>query len=276
MVSKRVAALERRLGVRLIERTTRRIRLTEAALRLVDKLRSARRLIAEAQQEASEGAVQLRGKLRLAFPAAMGRMWLAAMLPDFLARYPDLEVEVDYAERFVDLVAEGYDAAVRVGVLADNRLIARRLCDHRRILCASPGYLERRGIPQAPAEIAAHACLGFTGYASYPEWRLSDGKRRETVEVRGALRANDTAALLEAARADVGILGVGECIVARDLAAGTLVRVLPEWSFDTEAGIHIVRPSARLAPARTTAFAEWIIERFTPAPPWDARLSGEG
>ena len=270
IVSKRVAALEKRLGVRLIERTTRHVRLTEAGVRLVDKLRAAGSLIEEAQQEAVEGAAQLRGKLRLAFPAAMGRLWLAGLLPDFLSRHPALEVEVDYSERFVDLVDERFDAAIRIGILSDSRLIARRLADHQRILCASPSYISRRGMPETPADLTGHNCLEFLGFASFPDWKLSNGVQREVVEARGSLRSNDATALLEAAKAGVGILGAGEWIMARELVDGSLVRVLPDWSFDADGGVYIVRPSTRFAPARTEAFVAWIAEQFVHGAPWTA------
>jgi DNA-binding transcriptional LysR family regulator len=241
VLSKRIAALEERLGVRLIERTTRQIRLTEAGLRLADKLRTATSLIEEAQQEASIGATELRGKLRLAFPAAMGRMWLAPLLPDFLSRYPALHVEVNYSEHFIDIVGEGYDAAVRVGTLSDSRLVARKLGSHQRILCASPAYIEKRGAPAEPGELVSHNCLEFPPLAFFPDWRLSNGKRKEIITARGSLRSNDSWALLDAARAGIGILGAGEWLAARDLAQGKLVRILPDWSFDADGGIYLVR-----------------------------------
>lgn len=268
IVSKRLAALEKRLGVRLIERTTRRVRLTEAGLRLADSLGIAASLIAEAQQVAAEGAAELRGRLRLAFPASMGRVWLAGLLPDFLDRYPRLEVEVDYSDRVVDIVGESFDAAVRIGALADSQLVARRLADHKRVLCASPSYLRRFGHPDDPADLARHNCLEFTGFASYPNWRLSNGTRHETVEARGSLRSNDTTGLLEAARAGVGILGAGEWMMAKGLADGTLVRVLPEWSFDADGGIFIVRPSKQFVSARTQAFVSWMVDQFAHGAPW--------
>lgn len=275
IVSKRVAALEKRLGVRLLERTTRRVRLTEAGQRLADSLGVAATLIAEAQQVAAEGAAELKGRLRLAFPAAMGRVWLAGLLPDFLARYPGLAVEVDYSDRVVDIVGEGFDAAVRIGALADSQLVARRLADHKRILCAAPAYLERFGRPEEPSDLVRHNCLEFTGFASYPHWRLSDGAHRETIQARGSLRSNDSMGLLEAARAGIGILGAGEWMMAKDLSSGALVRVLPEWSFDADGGIFIVRPSKQFVSARTEAFVTWMVDQFAHGAPWSSdRLSG--
>jgi DNA-binding transcriptional LysR family regulator len=181
IVSKRIAALERRLGVRLLERTTRRVRLTDVGARLTERLESAAAAIFEAEQEAAAGGSELRGRLRLAFPAAMGRHWLAPALPDFARQYPGLDIEVDYAERFVDLVGEGFDAAVRLGTLGDSRLIARKLADHQIVLGASPSYLERRGTPCHPRDLAAHNLLRYTGPVSSPEWKLRKGSLSETI-----------------------------------------------------------------------------------------------
>lgn len=268
IVSRRIAALEARLGVRLIERTTRQVRLTEAGLRLAARVLEASEVIKEAEMEASAGAAELRGKLRLAFPAALGRQWLARMLPVFLQSYPGLTVEVDYSERYVDLVADGFDAAVRVGVLSDSRLVARKLCGHRRILGASPAYIERHGLPRTPQQLADHNCLALPAFASFPEWRLSDGRCSETVIARGSLLANDGLALLDAARQGIGILGAGEWLLAGDFVRGTLIPVLPGWSFDATGGIYLVRPSAQFLPVRTQIFMDWLIERFEGGPPW--------
>jgi DNA-binding transcriptional LysR family regulator len=199
----------------------------------------------------------------------MGRLWLASLLPSFLRLYPALEVEVDYSESYIDLIAERFDAAIRVGVLRDSRLIAKRLGDFRRVLGASPDYIRRNGAPTTPQELSNHNCLGFLGLASFPEWCLSDGKRAETIVAVGSLRSNDSPALLEAARAGIGILGIGEWLLARDFAAGTLVRVLPKWVFDADGGIYLVRPSVKFAPARTKAFVAWISDQFKCGMPWN-------
>lgn len=191
-VSKRIQAMEARLGVRLVERTTRQVRITEAGRRLCEKLQAAGDLIREVETEASPGATERHGRLRLAFPAAMGRMWLAPLLPEFLSRYPAVHVEVDYSERFLDLVGDGFDAAVRIGTLSDNRLVARKLGDHQRIVCASPSYLERHGKPARPRDLERHNCLEFPRLTTFPKWRLSDGAEKETVVARGSLRSGDS------------------------------------------------------------------------------------
>jgi DNA-binding transcriptional LysR family regulator len=268
VLSKRLGALEQRLGIRLVERTTRQLRFTDEGERLVVRVREASRLIAEAEQEAAEGAASVRGRLRLALPAAMGRRWLSGMLADFVLAYPQVTVEAEYADRFVDLVGEGFDAAIRIGELADNRLVARKLCDHLRILCASPDYLARHVEPAIPAQLAQHNCLGFSGLRSFPEWRLTRADEQVSVKISGSLRGNDNEALLEAARRGVGILAGGDWLMGEDLAAGRLVRVLPHWQLDVAAGIYLVRPSARLNTAALGAFKAWLAERFREGPPW--------
>lgn len=268
VLSKRLSALEMRLGIRLVERSTRQLRFTDEGERLVAKVREANRLIAEAEQEAAEGAVAVRGRLRLALPAAMGRRWLSAVLADFVLAHPQVMVEAEYADRFVDLIGEGFDAAIRIGELADNRLVARKLCDHRRILCASPEYLARHGAPVHPEDLTGHDCLGFSGLRSFPEWRLMSGGQQVSVKVAGSLRSNDNEALLEAARRGVGILAGGDWLMGEDLAAGRLVRVLPQWQLDVAAGIYLVRPTARLNSAALTAFKAWMEARFEAGAPW--------
>lgn len=268
VISKRVAAMEKRLGVRLIERSTRQVRITTVGEKLQQRLRAALDMIAEAEQQAISGATEVRGVLRLALPAAMGRLCIGPLLADFLQQYPQVSIVADYSERLVDIIEEGFDIAIRIGELEDNRLIAKKLCDHRRILCASPGYLERHGTPTTPQQLGEHNCLRFSGLASFPQWRLYAEGRQHTLTPKGNLTANDSESLLAAARSDAGILGAGEWLMSRDIAAGRLVRVLPEWQLDPTGGVFLVRPSARFPAATVLAFKQWIESRFTPAPPW--------
>jgi len=268
VLSKRLGALELRLGIRLVERTTRQLRFTDEGQRLVSQLRHAVSLISQAEQEAAQGAAQVRGRLRLALPAAMGRLWLSTMVSEFALAYPEVSLEVEYSERFVDIVAEGFDAAIRIGELSDNRLVARKLCDHRRILCAAPAYLQRQGEPKTPADLAGHNCLGFTGLHSYPEWKLTRDGDQQSIRVRSAMVSNDNEALLSAARMGLGILAGGEWLMTRDIDSGHLVRVLPDWQLDADAGVYLVRPSAKYNTATTTAFKHWIEAAFARGAPW--------
>lgn len=271
VLSRRLGGLEQRLGIRLVERTTRQLRFTDEGERLVERLRLAARLISEAEQEASLGAAEVRGRLRLALPGAMGRRWLSGMLADFVLAYPQITVEAEYADRFVDIVGEGFDAAIRIGELADNRLVARKLCDHLRILCASPSYLDKQGEPQQPQDLTLHNFLGFNGLRSFPELKLTCGTYQETIRVRGSLIGNDSEALLEAARRGVGIIAGGDWLMGNDLQAGRLVRVLPDWQLDVTAGLYLVRPSARLNTAALSAFRRWVEGFFEQGPPWHSQ-----
>ncbi|MCF3193218.1 MULTISPECIES: LysR family transcriptional regulator [Pseudomonas] len=268
VVSKRLAAMEKRLGVRLVERSTRKMRMTEAGIKLEQRLRAAIELISEAQQQAAQSAREVRGTLRLALPAAMGRRWIGPLLAEFLKVYPHVSILADYSERLVDIIDDGFDAAIRIGELQDNRLIARKLSDHRRILCASPAYISEHGMPLTPQDLVRHNCLRFSGLASFPQWRLHRGNALQTVSPKGNMTANDSEALLAAALADAGILGAGDWLMAGDIAAGRLVHVLADWQLDTAGGVYLVRPSAKFPSAVVVAFKEWIESKFIPAPPW--------
>jgi DNA-binding transcriptional LysR family regulator len=268
IVSKRLAAMEKRLGVRLVERSTRQVRITEVGAKLELRLRSAIESMNEAQQQAAEGASEIRGTLRLALPAAMGRLWLGPMLPEFLKAYPHVSILADYSERLVDIIDEGFDVAIRIGELEDNRLIARKLSDHRRILCASPAYIREHGMPETPQDLINHNCLRFSGLASFPQWRLHRGSELQTVSPKGNLTANDSESLLAAARAGAGILGAGDWLMSRDIAAGRLLHVLPDWQLDAPGGVYLLRPSAKFPSAVVVAFKQWIESKFIPAPPW--------
>jgi DNA-binding transcriptional LysR family regulator len=270
VLSKRLNALERRLGIRLVERTTRQLHLTHEGLRLVDKVREAMGLIAQAQKEAAEGALQVRGRLRVSVPAAMGRCLLSPMLAEFALAHPQVTLEVEYADRLVDIVGERFDAAIRIGKLADSRLVATRLCGHQRLMAAAPAYLERWGTPRTPTDLAQHNCLGFTGLVSYPELQLTtQAGASHAVVVHGSLVSNDNEALLTAATMGVGILAGGDWLINPRIEAGQLVRVLPEWQLDADAGIYLVRPSVQFSTAAMTVFRAWVVDWFA------ARRSGQ-
>ena len=266
IISKRIASLETRLGVRLVERTTRQVQLTDTGRRLAEKYRLATDMIQEAQEEAVEHTHVLKGRLKLAFPATMGRLWLAPEIPKFMAKYPKLELDISYSDNYVDLIEGGFDAAIRIGHLTDSRLIARKLTSHKRILVASPAYLQNHGTPLQPEQLLEHNCIGNPTLHSYPIWRLSDGKQLTMIRTNGTFLSNDSIAMLEAARGDIGILGAGEWLVARDIKAGTLVQLMPQWHFDGDGGIYLVKASRQHVPARTEAFATWVSQLFQSVP----------
>ncbi|MBC7801423.1 MAG: LysR family transcriptional regulator [Gemmatimonadaceae bacterium] len=268
VLSRRVAALEIRLGIRLLARTTRRMALTEAGSAYLRRVQALLAELAAADAEAADRAAAPRGMLRLALPAAFGRMWVAPLLPGFLAAHPAIRVEVQHSDRYVDLVANGIDAAIRVGTLPDSGLVARRLAPFRRLLCASPAYLSARGTPNTPEGLARHACLGFTGHRIGPDWPLRRGSERVTVRTSGPLMSDDGEALAAAAVGGAGIMLAADWLIGRELADGRLVEVLPGWSEGDSGGVHAVLPPGRLVPAKTRVFVDWVAAAFAPVAPW--------
>ena len=272
VVSRRVQSLERRLGVRLLQRTTRQVSMTEAGANFLANAQAIVAALAEAEAQASSfGGTEARGTLKLALPATFGRMWIAPHLPDFMAAHPHVRIDASYSNRFVDLVAEGIDVAIRLGELADSRLVARRIAPRRRLLCAAPAFLERNGEPLRPEELGRLPCLAFSGLASHPNWTFANG-HGETVTVRanGPLVSDDAEALVQAAVRGLGIMLSTDWLVGRELAAGVLVPVLTQWLARDDGAIYAIVPSNRLSPAKTRAFIEWIASRFSPVPPWRA------
>ena len=268
VLSRRVAALEARLGARLLERTTRAVALTEAGARFLDRAQAIVQAMNDAELEAGDLRVgEPRGHLRLALPGTFGRMWLAPLLTEFLLAHRRVSVEADFSNRFVDVVGERFDLAVRIGPLPDTRLVARKLCDRRRLLCAAPTYVGRHGPPQDPADLAHHPCLLFDG-APGPRWELEDaqGSRRQ-VHVAGPLVTDDLEALLGAAVAGLSILLSSEWLLAPAIRAGRLVRVLPGWTLPDAGAIYAVTPSGTRHASKTRAFADALVERLR-EPPW--------
>jgi DNA-binding transcriptional LysR family regulator len=267
-VSKQVARLEDRLGARLINRTTRRTSVTEIGALLYERCA---RIAAEVED--AEQAVLLhaspRGVLKINAPVSFGHMHICPALPDFLAAYPDLEIELVLNDRFVDLVEEGYDMAVRVAHLPDSSLIARRLAPSRRIVCAAPAYVGRRGRPVAPADLAGHECLLYSNLPDAP-WRLADGGgATEAVRVTGRLKANNGDALRALALAGAGVGLMPTFIIGEDVRAGRLVRLLDGWE-DASAGVHAVYPHGRHLSPKIRVFIDFLAARFGPEPYWDA------
>lgn len=256
VLSRRVSQLEARLGVRLLARTTRRVALTEVGAAYYQRVRSLLDQLEAAGQEASDFAGSPRGLLRVALPMAFGRLWVAPLIPPFLARHPEIRVDARFSDRLVDLVAEGFDVAVRLGVLRDSSLTARKVASYRNVLAASPGYLAQHGEPGTPADLAHHACLGFTSHASWPDWPLAKGGRAHPVQPKGPLVADNSELLLLAAIEGTGIVLAPEWLAGAALRDGRLVEVLPGWAGKTEGGIYIVLPPGRLVPAKTRVFVD--------------------
>ena len=271
-VSKRIARLEDRLGVRLLNRTTRRLSLSEAGEAFYA---GCRRMVSEAEaaeQAVTHLAAAPRGTLRVNAPMSFGQLHLAPALTAFLERYPELAVDLVLDDREVNLVQEGFDAGVRIKPLRDSSLIARRLAPSRALLCAAPAYLEAHGAPARPEDLTRHACLLYSYQSEPGVWLLTgpDGERR--VRVSGRLRANNGEALLEAAVAGFGLALLPSFIAGEEVRAGRLRPVLSGWRAGNPVAIHAIYPASRNLSPKVRVFVDFLAERFGPEPYWDRKL----
>lgn len=271
-VSKQISRLEDRLGVRLLNRTTRQLSLTEAGTTFYE---ASRRVLDEAlaaETAVSSLAEAPRGLLKLNAPMSFGFLHLARVIPEFHERHPQIVIDAVMNDRFVDLVEEGYDVAIRIiGGMTDSSLIARRLAPSRAILCASPGYLARHGEPQRPEELGDHACLIYSNLDRRHEWRFSGPQGPVRVKVKGPFQANNGDALCSAALAGMGIAALPSFIVGEHLLAGRLRPVLCGFPLGAQ-GIYAVYPHNRNLSAKVRAFVDFLADRFGPEPYWDDGL----
>lgn len=269
LVSRQVAALEAELGVRLFHRTTRSLTLTEEGRGYHAQVTRILAEIDDANRSVSQAQAAPRGKLKLSAPMSFGILHLAPALPDFFACCPEVQIDLSLNDRYVDVVDEGFDLAIRIGRLADSSLVARKLATLRMILCASQDYLDRHGAPQTPADLGKHQCLCYSTNAQAPEWRLvaPDGAPLN-VPIDGRLHANNGDVLRIAALRGQGIVYLPSFIVGADLQAGTLVSLLPDY-IPADTGIHAVYPHSRHLSAKVRAFIDFLAGRFGPLPHWD-------
>lgn len=267
-VSKQIARLEDRLGTRLLNRSTRRLALTEAGARLYDRCQ---RIVAEAEaaeQEAGSMQSDPSGLLRVTAGVSFGQLHLARHLPALMDRHPGLAVELVLNDRIVDMVEEGYDVALRIAELADSPLIARRLAPVRRFLAASPAYLARHGTPATPRDLQDHACLGYSLSAGGTTWTLqgADGVYQHRYQPR--MTANNGDSLSAMAAAGLGIVHSPSFILCDYLRTGRLVQVLPAHE-PKPVALYAVYPPGRPLAAKVRAFIDFAVETFTDRPYWD-------
>lgn len=266
VLSRRIAALEASLGIRLLERSTRRLATTEAGAAFYAKIRQAMRLIRDAEDEARTQATAPSGLLRLTLPTAFGRRWVAPMLPDFLKQYPAVQIEATYDDRYADLIAEEYDLALRIGQLADSGLVSRKLAPTRRVLCAAPAYLRDIAPLRHPDDLRRADCLTFTPMSTHPVWHFLHAGQPHAVRVAGRMASDDIDALIAAALAGCGVLMAADWLVAELLRDGRLVEVLPAWQVCGEDGVFLLRPSRPHTAAKVRAFGDWLAGRLAVAP----------
>jgi DNA-binding transcriptional LysR family regulator len=274
-VSKTVSALEDRLGARLLNRTTRRLALTEIGRAFYERCA---RVVAEAE-EAELAVTRLqevpRGVLRINAPVSFSILHLGPALADFMSRYPELGVEIDAVDRFVDLIEEGYDVAVRIASsLPDSSLIARRITDNEMVVCASPPYWDKRGRPATPRDLAGHTCFTYA-YASNPnEWPfIGRNGERLVIRVDGRLHTNNGDVALDAALAGLGVVRMPRFICGPYLAGNRLEQVLKAW-MPAPNGIFAIYPHNRHLSAKVRVFVDFLVERFGPGCDWDRLPEG--
>ena len=283
MVTTHVRELEARLGVQLLNRTTRKVSPTEVGRGFYERCTHLLADLEETEQAASQLQTTPRGVLRLNASPSFGTMHLAPAIAHFTARYPEVSVELTLTDRVVDMIDEGFDLAVRAESLADSSLIVRRLAPCRIAVCGAPGYLDKRGMPRTPADLAAHNCLTLSTSPSYGEWAfIGPGGDEQRIRVSGNLRANNSGALVSAAVEGQGLIREQTCTVGEDLKAGHLVPVLTEYRLP-EGAICAVYPHSRHLSAKVRTFVDFLVARFGHDPDWDEwrrgtlrRRGGEG
>ncbi|MGK9165252.1 LysR family transcriptional regulator [Inquilinus limosus] len=266
LASRAILDLEARLGTRLLNRTTRRLSLTEAGAAFYRRAQRITADVAEAEEEAAALHARPRGLLRVNAPMSFGVLHVAPALAAYLDRYPEVSVDLTLNDRVVDLLEDGYDLAIRIGRLADSSLIARRLAPCRILLCAAPAYLATHGTPTHPSDLARHRCIGYAYGANRDEWVFTGPEGEVRVRVSARLQINNGDAIQAAIREGYGIARQPDFIAAPELTAGRLVQVLPEWRLP-EIGIHAVYPPARTLSAKVRSFVDFLAERFA-QPSW--------
>lgn len=267
-ITARLAQLEKRLGVRLLNRTTRRISVTHEGEMY---LATGGRLLVELQeleQAISSSKAVPKGLLRVNATFGFGRRHIAPAVVEFARRYPEVEVQLELTDRSVNLADEAYDIGIWFGTMPDSRMVARRIVRNRRLLCASPEYLARHGVPATPRDLQTHRCIVLReNDAAFGTWHLTRGSKQETVKVRGTMSTNDGETGVVWALAGFGILMRSEWDIHADIAAGRLVPVLKEWALPS-GDIFAVYPERANLSAKVSAFIDFLVEWFKRDAAW--------
>lgn len=260
MAGNHVRTLEQRLGMQLLQRTTRRQRLTPFGEDYYARCKEILRLVAETHAQAQDQQATPAGKLRVTAPVSFGTDALMPALADYLGRYPDVDIDVVLNDRVADLLEEGFDVAIRIGQLPDSALIARPLAPYRLMICAAPAYLARKGVPSRPEDLAEHECLSFAP-AAVAHWRLSSDEGAHRVAMAGRLQVNLGQALRVAALHGLGIVLQPAILLEADVRAGRLVQLFPAFSLPTRPMSVVYLPDRYRSP-RLRSFVDFVVERF--------------
>ena len=260
-VSRHVSELEARLGMRLLQRTTRRLALTEAGQIFHARSKDILDSVSESEDEISTQTGTASGQLRISAPVTFGVRHLAPLWGEFRRRHPKVTLDITLADRVVDLIEEGYDLAIRIGRLSSSTLVSRRLAITRMVLCAAPDYLAAHGTPRHPHELAGHEILAYSYWSDKDEWRFDGPEGAVSVRTQPCLSSNSGDTCRAAALAGQGVILQPSFLVDTDLAAGTLVELMPEYRA-VELGIYAVYPTRKHVPAKVRALLDFLGERF--------------
>jgi LysR family transcriptional regulator, regulator for bpeEF and oprC len=273
--SKAIARLERRMGVRLFHRTTRRVALTDDGAAFLERCRRILEDVQEAEEVLTSRRLTLRGRLRVQMPLGFGRHVILPALPELLSTYPDLAVDVDLSDRVVDFTHEGLDLAVRIGPISDSRVIAKKLYDIRFVTCASPEYLKRKGTPAQPEDLAAHECLPYwmPPLGRHREWMFERDGVPFTLPLSGRLNINNSEALIDAAVAGQGVVSVATFLAAEAVKAGKLKVILRDFVTKGPRVSAVYLPTRHLS-TRIRAFLDFLAAVVPEEPAWDRAVLG--
>ncbi|MBY6241391.1 LysR family transcriptional regulator [Methylosinus sp. Sm6] len=266
MASKHVMDLEAHLGLRLLDRTTRSVGLTEAGATYAARCREIIDAIEAAEHEATSGAAEPVGRLRVSAPSFFGSRFIAPLIAQFAERHPKVGVELLLDDKFVDLVQEGCDLAIRIGRLEDSSLVASRIASAKLMVCGAPSYLDRRGRPRRPADLSEHECLRYSHATVGAAWPFDGPDGPELVRLSSRFASNNAESLCAMAAAGLGLVCAPDFYVAELLRAGELEQVLADRMIEP-LGIFIVHPSRRHVPSKVRAFIEFVTLEFSQRPP---------
>ncbi|MBT5110779.1 MAG: LysR family transcriptional regulator [Rhodospirillaceae bacterium] len=265
-VSKQISRLEDRLGVRLLNRTTRQLNMTEEGEAYFDRAAVILADIMETEAMVANQGAAPRGLLRVTCSTTFGRQKIVPVLPEFLTRYPELRMQLSLSDTLIDLVQDGFDVALRMGELNDSSLVARRLALIQRLVCAAPSYIEKHGLPEHPEQLSDHNCLVHRDVTAMNDWAFRlDGDIRK-IHVGGSFESNSAVAIHEAALAGLGVAQMASFVAAPDLKAGRLVSCLDKF-VDSERPIYAVYPHRRHLTQKVRVFIDYLVDHFAATPP---------
>lgn len=267
-VSKAVMELEQTLGARLLDRTTRRVSATEAGLAYYECCVDILSRVEETEMQVSRLHDEPKGVLKINAPMSFGSMYLGPLIAEFMSSYPDLKIELSLNDRFIDPIEEGVDVTVRIGILADSSLIARRLAPARRVLVAAPEYLKNHGVPSAPEDLMRHRCLNYGHTTTLQRWQLTHDGETMNLAINSVLCSNNGDVLRAAALAGQGITMLPTFLVGADVKAGRLKIVLADYA-PTELGLFALYAPNRYLAAKTRLLIDFLAARFGERPSWD-------